>query len=54
MAIRSFRNDEAMAAFEGRLIKGFPVDLLRVAQGKLAYLDAAVSVDDLRSPPATG
>jgi len=51
MAIRSFKNDEALAAFEGRLIKGFPADLLRVAQRKLAYLDAAISIDDLRSPP---
>lgn len=51
MAIRSFRNDEAIAAFEGPLIKGFPADLLRVAQRKLAYLDAAVPLDDLRSPP---
>jgi proteic killer suppression protein len=51
MAIRSFKNDEAKAAFEGRLIRGFPADLLRVAQRKLAYLDAAVSLGDLRSPP---
>jgi proteic killer suppression protein len=51
MTIRSFKNKEAEAAFDGRLIKGFPADLLKVAYRKLTYLDAAVTLDDLRSPP---
>lgn len=31
--------------------KGFPQDLVRRAQRKLAILDAALTVNDLRSPP---
>ncbi len=32
--------------------KGFPADLIRVTQRKLAMLDAAKSLDDLKAPPA--
>jgi toxin HigB-1 len=49
--IRSFKDDLTKAAFEGRSSKGFPADLLRVARRKLQYLNAAVSLDDLRAPP---
>jgi proteic killer suppression protein len=31
--------------------KGFPADLLKVARRKLQYLNAAISLQDLRSPP---
>jgi proteic killer suppression protein len=37
--------------FVGRNPKGFPADLLKTARRKLRYLDAALSLDDLRSPP---
>ena len=49
--IKSFKNELARAAFEGEAIKGFPADLLKVARRKLQYLNAAVSLQDLRSPP---
>ena len=49
--IRSFKDDLTKAAFEGRSSKGFPADLLRVTRRKLQYLNAAVSLDDLRAPP---
>jgi proteic killer suppression protein len=49
--IRSFRNEMTRAAFEGEAVKGFPGDLLPVTRRKLNYLDAAMSVNDLRSPP---
>lgn len=36
---------------EGRQPKGIPADLLKAARRKLAYLDAATSLDALRVPP---
>lgn len=36
----------------GKPGKGFPSDLLRVAQRKAAMLEAAKVLDDLRVPPA--
>lgn len=49
--IKSFRNDLTRAAFEGEAMKGFPADLLKVTRRKPNYLDAATSMQDLRSPP---
>jgi proteic killer suppression protein len=49
--IRSFKDDVTRAAFEGEATKGFPADLLSVTRRKLQYLNAAVSLKDLRSPP---
>jgi proteic killer suppression protein len=49
--IRSFKNDLTKAAFEVEALKGFPADLLKVTRRKLNYLDAATSLQDLRSPP---
>jgi proteic killer suppression protein len=49
--IRTFKNDLAREAFKGEATKGFPADLLSVTRRKLQYLNAAVSLQDLRSPP---
>jgi proteic killer suppression protein len=49
--IKSFRDWRTAAVWQGRLPKGFPPDLLTVGRRKLGYLDAAASLDDLRSPP---
>lgn len=40
------------AVFQGRVPKGFPADLARRARAKLLILDVAMSLEDLRSPPA--
>lgn len=32
--------------------KGFPTDLIRRAERKLALIDAAISLEDLRVPPS--
>jgi proteic killer suppression protein len=37
--------------FEGGSPKGFPTDLLKPVRRRLAQLNAAASIDDLRSPP---
>ena len=50
--IKSFKNGLTRDAFNGKAGKSFPADLLKVARRKLQYLNAAVSLDDLRSPPA--
>ena len=49
--IRSFKNSVAEAVFDGKCPKGFPADLFKVARRKLEAVHAAMSVDDLRSPP---
>jgi proteic killer suppression protein len=49
--IRSFKDEATKAVFEGRLPKGFPASIFRVARRKLEMLNAARALDDLRSPP---
>lgn len=49
--IKSFKDDLTEAAFNGKARKGFPAQLLKVARRKLAMVNAATSLDDLRSPP---
>lgn len=44
------KTTEAIAAF-AKPPKGFPANLVRPAQRKLAMLDAAHELSDLRSPP---
>jgi toxin HigB-1 len=53
MAIQSWKSDQARAVFEGRNPgKGFPTDLVSSARRRLIRLDAAQSVEDLRTPPS--
>ena len=49
--IRSFRNRETERVFRGGHSRKLPTDLQRIAQRKLAMLDAAHEVHDLRVPP---
>ena len=49
--IQSWRGSEAKAVFEGRIPKGFPTDLVKATRRRLAQLDAATEVENLRSPP---
>jgi toxin HigB-1 len=50
--IRSFRDRTTEAVFQGRCPKGFPTDIFPVARRKLGMLDAALTLDALRVPPA--
>jgi proteic killer suppression protein len=49
--IRSFKDKQTEAVSEGKGIKGFPADLVQRSKRKLRFLDAARSLNDLRSPP---
>ena len=49
--ILSFRDKRTAAVAAGRAPKGFPTELVRGAQRKLAMLSAATRLDDLKSPP---
>lgn len=52
MAIQSFKDQRAQAIHDGKYPgKGFPSDLIRVAKRKLAMLESAVALSDLRFPP---
>lgn len=49
--IRSFRDKLTRSIDDGSVRKGFPADLVRLAQQLLVLLDAAKDLNDLRSPP---
>jgi proteic killer suppression protein len=50
--IRSFKDKTTEAVCHGQCPKGFPVQIFKVARRRLAAVDAAVTVEDLRVPPA--
>ena len=49
--IKSFKNAETEAAFEGETRKGFPADLLKITRRKLQMIAAASVLTDLKVPP---
>jgi proteic killer suppression protein len=49
--IRSFRDEETERVFRRERSRKLPPDLQRIALRKLAIIDAADSLMDLRSPP---
>ncbi len=49
--IQSWKDEATKAVFEGKSPKGFPADLLKVTRRRLAALQAAVGVADLKVPP---
>lgn len=49
--IYSFKDKKTAAIFSGNYIKGLPVDILKIAARKLKKIDAAIQLDDLKSPP---
>lgn len=50
--IRSFACKETQALFQREKVRKIPPDLQRVALRKLRMLDAAISLEDLKIPPA--
>jgi proteic killer suppression protein len=49
--IKSFKGKITEAVSKGESPKGFPADLVKTGRRKLAYLNAAIDLNDLRSPP---
>ncbi|TPW26039.1 type II toxin-antitoxin system RelE/ParE family toxin [Pararhizobium mangrovi] len=49
--IRSFKDKTTETVAKGKCPKGFPADLVKGAVRKLTMIDAAMVLDDLRSPP---
>ena len=49
--IRSFKDAKTEAVSNGKCPKGFPADLVKVARRKLALVNAARELDDLKAPP---
>jgi proteic killer suppression protein len=49
--IASFRDKETKRLWQSGLSRGFPADLQRRAFKKLAILNAAVTLDNLKVPP---
>jgi proteic killer suppression protein len=49
--IKTFRDKETESIFARQVSRKFPATLLKVAWRKLAILDAAGSLHDLRVPP---
>lgn len=52
MAIRSFKDEDTRRVWEGESPKRIPNNILRVADRKLAMIDSAKTLDDLRVPPS--
>ncbi len=50
--IKSFASDETQRLFATGKSRRLPPDILKRAAMRLAQLDAAVEVDDLRAPPS--
>jgi proteic killer suppression protein len=49
--LRSLRDKRIESLLVGKAPKGFPADLVRVAQRKLQMLDSAAALEDLMTPP---
>lgn len=50
--IKGFRCKETEQVWEGRFSKRLPQDIQQIARRKLRILNNAISIDDLRIPPA--
>lgn len=50
--IKSFSDKRTAAVFQGKTPKGFPSDIVSVARRKLAMLNRAMSLTDLKVPPS--
>jgi proteic killer suppression protein len=49
--IQGWKTKAAREVFEGRSPKGFPAELVKGARRRLAQLNAARTLDDLKAPP---
>jgi proteic killer suppression protein len=50
--IRSFKGRNTESIFSGKRVRGLPGDIQQRARRKLRMLDAAIDLEDLRTPPS--
>ena len=50
--IRSFKGRNTESIFSGKHVRGLPGDIQQRARRKLRMLDAAIDLEDLRTPPS--
>ena len=50
--IRSFKGRNAESVFTGKRVRGLSADIQRRTRRKLRMLDAALDLQDLRTPPS--
>ena len=50
--IRTFKNKDTEAVYQGRFVKGLDNQIQQRAREKLRYLDSAADLRDLMIPPA--
>ena len=51
LVIKSFKDDNAQAIWDGHLVRAFPIDLQKAARRKMRMIAAAQNLLDLKSPP---
>ena len=51
LVIKSFKDDNAQAIWEGKLVRALPIDIQKAARRKLRMIAAAQNLVDLTSPP---
>ena len=51
MAIQGIKDRQTRAVSEGKVPKGLPAEIAKTGRRKLAAVEAAVLLDDLRAPP---
>ena len=49
--IKSFKDDDALAIWDGQLVRAFPIDIQKAARRKMRMTAAAQNLMDLKSPP---
>lgn len=49
--IKSFADKRTAAIFAGQAVRGLPADIQKRARTKLLIVDAAVRIEELRTPP---
>jgi len=50
--IKTARDKRVWVVLDGEVPQRFPADIVRAAQRRLIALDAAVAIEELRSPPS--
>jgi len=50
--MRKFKDNLTKRIFDGEVIRGYPLDLIRKAVMKLTMVEAATNISELKTPPS--